>query len=116
MTQTTIAKLQEMREYGGKRVTIGLPDALLSQFLANDPTLTRAIDEIMQVPIDLHSAREHVRDGIIIPMCINPLDVDAVLTEGDQPGMYAFTCTATIDEAFDALVAGTAARTTCTRW
>ena len=39
-------------------MTIGLPDALLSQFLANDPTLTRAIDEALEAHRALRGEHE----------------------------------------------------------
>ncbi len=40
-------KLQELRDYGGARVTEGLTDALIAQFLESDATLGVAIDQAL---------------------------------------------------------------------
>ncbi|MFT5681782.1 MAG: acetylornithine/succinyldiaminopimelate/putrescine aminotransferase [Myxococcota bacterium] len=42
-----IEKLQELREYGGARVTEGLTDAVVAQFLESDPTLGTAVDQAL---------------------------------------------------------------------
>ena len=42
-----IEKLKELRRYGGARVTEGLTDAIVAQFLTTDPTLKRAVDQAL---------------------------------------------------------------------
>ena len=42
-----VEKLQELRHYGGSRVTEGLTDALIAQFLESDPTLGVAIEQAL---------------------------------------------------------------------
>jgi acetylornithine/succinyldiaminopimelate/putrescine aminotransferase len=42
-----IEKLKELRRYGGVRMTDGLTDAIISQFLATDDALKRAVDQAL---------------------------------------------------------------------
>ncbi len=58
----SLERLQDLREYGGKTETLGLPDAVLETFLGCDPLLAMAIDEAVTIH---HSLRgewdEHLR-------------------------------------------------------
>ena len=42
-----IEKLEELRHYGGARMTEGLTDAVVSQFLLTDDALKRAVDQAL---------------------------------------------------------------------
>ena len=62
MTPTPMARLQELRDFGGTRQTIGLSDETLSQFLDLDPNLDAAIEEAVSVHRGLRSEwDEHLR-------------------------------------------------------
>ena len=49
MNHTAMERLQELRDFGGQRQTIGLSDEILSQFIDLDPNLDTAIEEAVGV-------------------------------------------------------------------
>ncbi len=62
MTPTAMERLQELRDFGGNRQTIGLSDETLSQFLDLDPNLDAAIEEAVTTHRGLRSEwDEHLR-------------------------------------------------------
>ena len=60
---STMAKLEELRAYGGERQTVGLEDDRIKAFLAIDPTLVQAIEEALQSHRALRSTHGEVLAG-----------------------------------------------------
>ncbi len=77
----SMAKLVELREFGGERQTLGLEDERIEAFLATDPDLTRAIDDAHAYHCELRAAHSEALRG-------DEADLAAAL-QGDLVNFYS---------------------------